>query len=184
MNSYKTIIKACTLLLLSALAISCSDSADTQAQNTLDSDPVIVGLSGPTVALSSKEVSAEVGDTFTLDITMSDFPVSEGGGVTVRFDANMLTVSGVVINSEVWNFKSRDGVIDNISGVVPDILFSNYDGVSGDSNVATITFQATNSGSSKINLEGSLINPFASNGEKIAANFIGSDVQIIATSAN
>ena len=184
MNSYKTIIKACAILLSSALAMSCSDTADTQAQNTLDSDPVIVGLSGPTVALSSKEVSAEVGETFTLDITMSDFPTSEGGGVTVRFDANMLTVSNVAINSEVWNFVNKDGVIDNDSGVVSDILFSNYKGVSGDSNVATITFQAKNSGSSKINLEGSLVNPFASNGEKIAANFVNTDIQIIATSAN
>ena len=184
MNSYKTIIKACTMLLSSALAISCSDTADTQTQNTLDSDPVIVGLSGPTVALSSKEVSAEVGETFTLDMTMSDFPTSEGGGVTVRFDANILNVSNVAINSEVWGFINKDGVIGNDSGVVSDILFSSYDGVSGDSKVATITFQAQNSGSSKISLEGSLINPFASNGEKLTVNFIGSDVQIVATSAN
>lgn len=183
MNSYRTIIKTCVILLASALAISCSDSADTQAQNTL-SDPVTAGLLGPTVALSSKEVSAEVGETFTLDITMSDFPTSEGGGVTARFDATMLNISNVAINSEVWDFKNKEGVIDNDSGVVSDILFSSYDGVSGDSKVATITFQAKNSGSSKISLEGSLINPFASNGEKIAANFIGSDVQIVATSAN
>lgn len=184
MNSYKTIIKACAILLSSALAVSCGETTDTQTQSTLDSDPVIVGLTGPTVALSSKEVNAEVGETFTLDITMSDFPTSEGGGVTVRFDASMLTVSGVAVNSEVWEFKSREGVIDNNSGVVSDILFSSYKGVSGDSNAATITFQAKNSGSSKINLEASLVNPFASNGEKVAANFVSTDVKIVATSAN
>lgn len=184
MNSYKTIINTCAILLSSVLVVSCSDSADTQSQNTLDSDPVIVGLSGPTVALSSKEFSAEVGETVTLDITMSDFPTSEGGGVTVHFDPSMLNVSNVAINAETWTFVNKIGEIDNNSGVVSDILFSSFQGVSSDCVVASIAFTAINSGNSEITLQSSLVNPFSSNGAKITANFIDTNVKIVATSAN
>ena len=44
--------------------------------------------------------------------------------------------------------------------------------------VATITFKAVSSGSSQISLESSAINPFSSDGSKIAANFVSTKVTV------
>ncbi|MCK5002350.1 MAG: hypothetical protein KAJ92_02520 [Gammaproteobacteria bacterium] len=179
MNLYETKIKACAILLSSISVMSCSESTDTQSLNTINNtDPVVTASSKPTVALTSEQVNVTVGETFTLDITMSNFPTSEGGGVTVQFDSTMLNVSNVTINSDVWNFVNKAGEIDNNAGVVSDILFSSFNGISEDSNVATITFIAISSGSSQISLETSSINPFSSNGGEIAANFVSTKVTV------
>jgi len=163
MESYKTKIKVCTILLSSILAASCGDSAEMQSQNNQNNTNPVVSKSKPTVAFTSEQVDATVGDVFTLDIAMSNFPVSEGGGVSVQFDASMLNVSDVTINSGSWNFVNKVGSIDNNTGVISDILFSSYNGVTGDSQIATITFNAIGSGSSQI-----------------VADFIYSHVQIAA----
>jgi len=179
MNLYETKIKVYAILLSSMLVVSCGESTDTQSSSTTnDSDPVVTKASGPTVALTSDELTVNNGETFTLDITMSDFPTSEGGGVTVRFDSSMLNVSNVSINSDVWNFVNKVGGIDNVSGVVSDILFSSFGGVSGDNTVATITFNAIDSGSGQISLESSSINPFSSDGSKIAVNFVATAITV------
>ena len=183
MNLYETKIKVCVVLLASILVSSCGES-DTQSVNMInDSDPVVAS-SKPTVALTSEQVNVTVGETFTLDITMSDFPTSEGGGVTIQFDPSILYVSNVTINSEVWNFVNRVGEIDNNAGVISDILFSSFSGISEDSSVATITFNAIGSGNSQISLETSSINPFSSNGSEIAANFVQTNVQVTASTVN
>lgn len=183
MNLYETKIKACVILLSSLLVVSCGES-DTQSVNTSnDSDPVVAS-SKPTVALTSDQVNTTVGETFTLDITMSNFPTSEGGGVTVQFDPSIINVSNVTINSEIWNFVNKAGEIDNNAGVISDILFSSFNGISEDGNVATITFSAISSGNSQISLETSSINPFSSNGSEIGANFVHTNVQVSATSVN
>ena len=183
MNLYETKINAIVILLSSILVASCDESADTQSLNTTN-DPVIIASSKPTVALTSEQVNATVGETFTLDITMSNFPTSEGGGVTVKFDPSILNVSNVTISSEVWNFVNRAGEIDNNAGVISDILFSSFNGISEDSNVATITFSAISSGNSQISLETSSINPFSSNGSEIAANFVHTNVQVTTSTVN
>ena len=183
MNLYEIKIKACAILLSSISVVSCSESTDTQSLN-MTNDPAVTVSSKPTVALTSEQVNATVGETFTLDITMSNFPTSEGGGVTVQFDSTMLNVSNVTINSDVWNFVNKAGEIDNNAGVVSDILFSSFNGISEDSNVATITFNAISSGNSQISLETSSINPFSSNGSEIAANFVHTSVQVTASTVN
>ena len=176
MNLYKSKIKVSVLLLSSILLLSCSES-DTQS---LNSDSGTTLSSRPTVSLTSEQVSADVGDVFTLDITMSHFPTSEGGGVTVHFNPDMLNVSNVVINSEVWNFVNKAGTIDNNAGTVSDILFSSFSGISEDSSVATMTFNAISGGNSQISMTTSAINPFSSNGSEIATNFVQTNVQITA----
>lgn len=182
MNLYETKVNVFAILLSSMLVVSCGDTTETQSQN--GSDPVVTKVSGPAVALSSGQVNVSTGEAFTLDITMSDFPTSEGGGVTIQFDSMMLNVSNVTINSESWDFVNKVGGIDNNSGVVSDILFSSYKGVSGDTTIATVSFNAIASGSSQINLVDSMINPFSSNGSKIAVSFIPTNVQITAVAAN
>ena len=180
MNLYETKIKACVILLSSLLVVSCGES-DTQSVNTINGSDPVVASSKPTVALTSDQVSTTVGETFTLDITMSNFPTSEGGGVTVQFDPSIINVSNVTINSEVWNFVNKAGEIDNNAGVISDILFSSFNGISEDSSVATITFNAISSGNSQISLEASSINPFSSGGGEIAANFVVADIQVTST---
>lgn len=178
MNFYK--IKTSTFaVLLSILAVSCGESTETQSQNGVNStDPVITKGSGPTVALSSELVNVSAGEIFTLDITMSEFPTSEGGGVTVKFDSTMLTVNNVTIDSGTWDFANKVGGIDNNAGVISDILFSSFKGVSGDAKIASISFNAVASGNCQINLESSAINPFSGDGSKIAVNFVDTNVQI------
>ena len=171
MKSYKTKIYA--VLLSSIFIASCGGSADTPSQNADIS-------SKPTVALTTEQVNVVVGDVFTVDIAMSNFPVSEGGGVSVRFDATMLNASDVTINSVSWDFVNKVSSIDNATGVISDILFSSYNGVTGDSPIATITFNAVASGSSQIILESSSINPFSSDGSMVTTNFVSSNVQIAA----
>jgi len=192
MNSYVYKIELVAIMTLSLLVMSCSESTETQLQNDIndtandvintgDVDPVIPDSLKPVVALSSKQVDVNVGESFELEVTMSDFPVSEGGGVTVKFDASKLSVSNVTIDSSVWGFVNKVGGVDNDAGVISDILFSSYNGVSGDSNIATIQFNAIGNGSSQIYLEGSTINPFASSSNTIAVSFISTNVQVGAT---
>lgn len=177
MKSCNTKIKLCALLLTPLMIVSCDSAVETGSQTDATNPDPVVTSSKPTVALSTEQVNANVGDVFTVDITMKNFPVSEGGGVTIKFDASMLNASDVSISTG-WNFVNKVGNIDNNAGVISDILFSSYQGVDGDNLIATITFSAIASGSSQIMLEGSAINPFASNGDKIAASFTNTNVVI------
>ena len=178
MKSYKTKIRLSVILLASMSAVSCNQSTETQS-NLGEADPVAT-LSKPTVALTTEQVNAVVGEVFTVDISTRDFPVSEGGGLSVQFDASLLNATDVTINTSHWDFVNKVGNIDNNTGLISDILFSSYNGVSGDSPIATITFNAIASGSSQIVLENSSINPFSSNGNVIVTNFSHSNVQIAA----
>ena len=182
MKSCEKIINIGMALLLPVLVVACS-GGDSQS-NTSGADSVITTSSKPTVALGSEQLNAVVGDIFTVDIAMNNFPTSEGGGVTVKFDASMLNVSDVTINEGSWNFVNKVGSIDNNTGVISDILFSSYQGVAGDSQIATITFSAIASGSSQIVLQGSSVNPFSSNGSVITANYTATNVLITTTATN
>lgn len=181
----KTKIKVFSIMLSSILLASCTDATDNQSQNNATiQDSIVTKSSGPTVALSSKNVNAAIGDTFALDINMSNFPTSEGGGVTVQFDASMLNVTDVSINANAWDFVNKIESIDNDSGLISNILFSSFTGVSEDNVIATITFSAISTGNSQISLEASSINPFSSNGEKVAASFVDTNIEITAATVN
>ena len=180
MKFNNTKIKTGVVLLASLLIVSCGDSTETSSQKGSNNSDPVVTYSKPTVAFTSQQVNASVGETFTLDISMSNFPVSEGGGVSVKFDASMLNVSDVSINASNLNFVNKVGSIDNNVGVISDILFSSYKGVSGDSQIATITFNAIGSGSSQVILQSSSVNPFSSDGKVVVTDFIYSNVQIAA----
>ena len=176
MKSYK--IKLCAVLLSSILAASCGDSIEEQSQDGSNSSSTVVTNSKLTVAFTSQKVDVSMGENFTLDISMSNFPVSEGGGVSVIFDPSMLNVSNVTIDAGSWDFVNKVGNIDNNGGIISDILFSSYNGVSGDSQIASITFNAIGSGSSQVVLQGSSVNPFSSDGKIVVTNFIHSNIQI------
>ena len=45
-----------------------------------------VFAAGPVVSINPQKTKAKVGSTVSVDIMAQDLPVSEGGGVTLRFD--------------------------------------------------------------------------------------------------
>ena len=130
------------------------------------------------VSFGGEQVHAQIGDVFTTDVLMSNFPVTEGGGLVLHYDPKYLQVSNVTVDSSVWQFVNKNGDIDNAAGTVTGILFSSYRGVAGSAKIATIEFQATKKGKTEIILEESADNPFASNGQKIGVVFTPTKVRI------
>lgn len=180
MNLFKITYSGCVVLMSSMLLVACSQSSDTQTGNNAaeeidavagEIETPVVSKAGPTVSLSSANVSVYEGESFTLNIALSDFSTSEGGGITLRFDPALLQATNVVINEGEWNFKNMDGRINNAEGTISDILFSSYLGVEGDSNVATIEFKSIEKGVSSITLTESSANTFASDGQKVDVVF-------------
>lgn len=178
MNTYKKTFSASAILISVLLVISCSQSPGEQAGNTnitLSEDTPTVEtnstVTGPHVALSESEVNVYEGEAFTLDITVNDFVISEGGGVTLFFDPASVQVTKVNVDSSVWDFVSKDGQINNVGGTVSDILFSSYQGVSGNARVATIEFKSIKKGTTELTLKEASANPFASNGQIMVVSF-------------
>jgi len=174
MSMYKKTFSSCVVLASSLLIISCDQSTGTPSagSDANQSAPTITtNKSAPTVALSNSDINVFNGDTFTLDLTASNFAASEGGGVSLSFDASLLQVTGVTVDNTVWNFKNKDGRINNAEGTVSDILFSSYQGVVGDAKIATVAFQSTGTGASTITMRESSANPFASNGQNMVVTY-------------
>jgi len=130
------------------------------------------------VSFSEEKVKTTVGSEFSLDVVMADFPTTEGGGVSLQFDPSVLEVTGVSINSDEWRFVNKTGDIDNADGVVSEVLFSSYQGVTGDATIATIQFKAIGKGRAKIKLTEAESNPFASAGEKMEVMFESTKVKV------
>ena len=131
----------------------------------------------PTVGFAMDQVEVEAGAVFSLDVRLDNFPLSEGGGINVRFNQDVVRVIDVVIDG-AWNFAASDGDIDNPDGVISDILFSSYQGVEGDAAVATIRMQAIAPGSSDVILSESQINPFAAQGTKVGPALVGAHITV------
>ncbi len=178
MITYNKTFSASAVLISALSVISCSQSPGEQAANTditLFEDASIVttdaAITGPYVALSKSEVNVNEGDVFTLDVIVNDFVISEGGGVTVFFDPTSVQATTVTVDTSIWDFVTKDGKINNAGGTVSDILFSSYQGVSGNARVATIEFKSIKKGTTELTLKEATANPFASNGEIMAVSF-------------
>jgi len=130
----------------------------------------------PTISFSESVVKSHAGETFTVDIIMSDFPTTEGGGVTLKFNPEKLQVTNVTVDNSIWQFVNNDGDISR--GTVSDILFSSFQGVTGNAKIASIQFQSIKKGRSRIRLEESESNPFASNGVAIDVDFIPTKIRV------
>jgi len=174
MKISKNFLSGCIVLISSSLILACNPSSTEQASGlNTGSSPAAVTSSktGPSVDLSSENISTYKGETFELDVHISDFISSEGGGITLRFNPALLQIISVNIDETVWDFVNQAGKINNAEGKVSDILFSSYQGVIGDAKIAHIEFQSIEKGVSTIKLEGSSSNPFASNGEEVNVTF-------------
>ena len=125
----------------------------------------------PLVSINPAKSEVAVGETFSVDIIMTDFPASEGGGLTLGFKPTVVKVNKVSVNTGVWSFASKAGVIDNVQGEVSNILFSKFPGVSGNVTIATVELQAVGIGPTQLKLLESSLNPFASRGQRLAVTF-------------
>lgn len=130
------------------------------------------------VSLSKKKIKSNIGSTVTVDLQMSEFPVTEGGGVNIRYNPRVVQINNVTVDASTWNFVNQNGNIDNAYGIVSNILFSSFRGVSGDARIATIELEFVGRGKSKIRLEASDDNPFASNGEPLDVKFRSTRIRV------
>ena len=130
------------------------------------------------VSFSKESVRTKAGNTFTLDVLMSGFSTTEGGGLDLSFDSSLLQVNSVTVDGGVWTFVNKDGDIDNAAGTVTGILFSSYQGVTGNARIATVEFKAINKGRTRIKFKESASNPFASNGQNIDVTFTPTKIRI------
>lgn len=131
----------------------------------------------PTVGFSSKNIKAATGEAFEVDIVMSGFENTEGGGFNLNFDPNVVEVKGVVLNADVWDFVNKEGAISNDTGVVSDILFSSYKGT-GDATIATVSFRALKKGHSKLKMTESIVTPFGDNGKALSVVFNKASIHV------
>ena len=114
--------------------------------------PLLAVATEPTVEFSPSRTKVKVGEAVSVDLIMQDFPLTQGGGLTLRFNPSVLQVTNVLVNNSTWDFATRAGSIDNTNGVVSDILFANFQGVSGNIEVASVQFEAIMKGRSKLKL--------------------------------
>ena len=130
------------------------------------------------VSLSQSTIKSRAGSTLSVDVLMSDFPNTEGGGIEVHYNPDLVKVNSVVVDESTWTFVNRNGDIDNSAGTVTGIVFSNFGGVSGNARIATIELEFVANGKGSIVLSESDNNPFASNGEALAVNFNPTRIQV------
>ncbi|HHJ36596.1 MAG TPA: hypothetical protein ENJ87_12605 [Gammaproteobacteria bacterium] len=114
----------------------------------------------PTVNIFPNQPSYQVGDAVILAVSLSDAPRIHGGGISLHFNPNVLRAMSVVID-KTWGFATRPGVINNTEGSVNDILFSSFNAVEGDLDVALIQLVVTGSGDAGFTVTESAKNPFS-----------------------
>ena len=131
--------------------------------------PVLVLATEPTVGFSPSRLTTSVGDTVTVDVIMQNFPISEGGGITIRFNPAVVQVIRTEVDMDTWSYVGSAGIIDNEGGTVSNILFSSFTGVSDTALIATVQFEAVKSGNAKLRIEASSLNPFSSAGVRVPA---------------
>ena len=125
-----------------------------------------------TISANPASSNVVLGAVFDLEVIGTGFPVTQGGGFNLGFDAAVLQVNSVSIDGNVWDFVNDNGVIDNVAGNVSAVLVSAFPGVgSGDFTVATIEFLAIGLGSSGIALSEAAANLWGSGGLPISPTF-------------
>ncbi len=167
----KKLVPVVVMCMASILNVACksSDSASSnqiQSASTLKEQPASVN-----VAFETSEIYGSVGEVIEISLNMKDLPTIEGGGISLSYDPSKISVKSVSVDTEIWGFVNRNGEINNSLGKVNDILFSSYEGVLGESSIATIIFDIINPGDSEIAVQESAINPFASDGEVVYPRF-------------
>ena len=128
-------------------------------------------FAAPTVNLSLSNDAYNVGDTVTVDVVMTDFPRTHGGGINLSYDPKVVNVQNVSIDG-TWSFVNKAGAIDNSAGQVTDIIFTSITGEEGDAlPVAKITMQVVGAGDPNIIASEASTNPFVDTNGRISVVF-------------
>lgn len=137
------------------------------------------------IAFQPTPGSSNLGEIFTLEVMALDFPTTVGGGANLYFDASVVNVLAVNIDTDMWNFGSTgvyEGTIDNTAGSVTGILMNTFPGVpAGDFVAFTIDFQAMGVGTSTLVLTDHALNPWADDfGNAINPDYIPGEISVSA----
>lgn len=144
-----------------------------------------ISVQAATIAFDPMQDSANLGEIFTLDVMALDFPATVGGGANLYFDASVVHVVAVNIDTDMWDFGPtgvNEGTIDNNAGTVTGIMMTAFPGVpAGDFVAFSIEFQAVGVGTSALTLTEYLLNPWADDiGNAINPTYIAGEVNISA----
>ena len=127
----------------------------------------VTSLQAATVSFLPSSISVSVGENFSVDI-MGSFQGAEaldGGGLNLSFSPSILNVTGVTINTALFEFSPDAGTISNATGTVSNIIFNSFANTpTGTFRIATVDFTAIGVGQSVVGLTESTLNPFALSG--------------------
>ncbi len=186
-KKYNSIVvfKSLVLMFIILTITSCTDTSVEKNADTdlINSDTVVIPpdtlLPTPTpvlpidvkVSVVLQETTVSAGDIVTARILQNSLLSTEGGGINLQYNPQSIEIQEVKVDASVWTFGHHNGVIDNSSGIVSDIVFANYTGAQGESDIATIIIKVLTNDKTEITMTESSLNPFASNGKKISASF-------------
>ena len=158
------------LLPLVAAAALLSGSLGAQAAGSLVFTPT-----GSTVS---------PGSSFAVQVRGSGFSDNVvGGGLNLSFDPGVLALTGVSVDTGVWEFASSNGLVDNALGTLSDVYFNSFKAVlpTGDFAVASLQFTALAIGSSALQMTASASFPFANDvAEAVSVTFQPANVTVTA----
>jgi hypothetical protein len=120
-----------------------------------------ISFAETTVSFADKNIRTSVGESFSVDVILSDFPPTRGGGIILQFDPTVLNLTDVAVDPNTWSFIKVFGLEDAANGSV-EFWFASWNLVSGNARVATVTFESLNSGNSQLSMQQSDRNPFIS----------------------
>jgi hypothetical protein len=112
------------------------------------------------VKLSTDNQNPQVGDKITISVDLAGFPDTHGGGLNLTYNRNVLRATSVQVNP-TWGFVNKNGTINNATGSINNILFSDFAGKSGDVPVAVIEMEVISAGDANISATESAQSGFA-----------------------
>ena len=127
---------------------------------------VSVTASAANVGFNPGGATVVNGSTFSMDLIGTGFNSGDldGGGINFSYDASVVQVISVSVDTTTWEFFSDNGTIDNILGSVTGIQFNSFESRTGDLLFATVNFMAIGVDTTQLGLSEFLDNPFATGG--------------------
>jgi hypothetical protein len=120
-----------------------------------------------TVETSANPTDVTIGESFSVNITATDFDVVlDGGGLNIHYDPSIVQLNSASVDTTTWDpdLSRIHGGIDNSSGYLTGLIFNSFEDVTGNFSIATLDFTAVGIGESALELATYGLNPFASGG--------------------
>ena len=156
------------ILLSASAAVLAACGSSSTAEPEADTNTSGPGDSTlPTITARISTENPSVGDQIEIQLIGENFPLTEGGGVSLKFNSTALQIDHIELDPS-WEFDGRPGNIDNNRGEVLDLLFASFAGHSGNIPIATVTATILDSGQSTIEFQESLVSPFGAAGASLA----------------